>query len=190
MSELHIRDLSLHRNYRLLAIVWLLDATVCSSNSSYAYTSTHMFLTPQKPAGTVARSTLESEERLELIQLRVSEVAAAFKQAANTKELSDGRNNGDSELYSASLADSDERFQLWAGSLGASHPPSDPRSLQYRLRSAPQIAGRIYELLGSLIESLRYGMLYCPNEDLIVVFEKLTDELCIDSLERRPGMAV
>lgn len=66
---------------------------------------------------------------------------------------------GDSEheryhVHSAALNSSRERYQLWVGSLGGHHPSSDPRSLQTRLRYAPQVERRVLELLTALERDL------------------------------------
>ena len=55
------------------------------------------------------------------------------------------------------LKDSLERFRLWAGSLGAYHPATDPKSLDHRLRLAPQVSARVHELLSALQSELFSG---------------------------------
>jgi hypothetical protein len=60
-------------------------------------------------------------------------------------------------FHQSVFQDSLDRFRLWAGSLGALHSPSDPRSLEQRLRKAPQVKTRVNDLLAELSRSLREG---------------------------------
>jgi hypothetical protein len=61
------------------------------------------------------------------------------------------------QIHQSILQDNVDRFKLWAGSLGAFHPSSDPRSLAHRLRKAPQVRSRVNDLLAALSESLDEG---------------------------------
>lgn len=62
------------------------------------------------------------------------------------------------QLHQGVLLDNLDRFKLWAGSLGAFHSSSDPRSLEHRLRKAPQVRSRVNDLLAALSGSLHEGM--------------------------------
>ncbi|KAK0798267.1 hypothetical protein LTR75_009566 [Friedmanniomyces endolithicus] len=93
------------------------------------------------------------------ISRRVTRVSFAFEEAAHYVRCSDS-NHEHTNLHQDALSDSLERFNLWAGSLGAYHPSSDPRSLEHRLRNAPQVAVRVHELLdsleGGIVKALEY----------------------------------
>ena len=52
------------------------------------------------------------------------------------------------------LEDAFDRFQLWAGSVGASIDAQRKISLEWRLRDAPEIKERIVELQNDLVEAL------------------------------------
>lgn len=52
------------------------------------------------------------------------------------------------------LDDIQQRFRLWSGNIGALHPPWDPKSLEYRVRTVPKLEARFAELLGDLREDL------------------------------------
>jgi hypothetical protein len=58
------------------------------------------------------------------------------------------------QFHQSVLRDILDRFKLWAGSLGAFHSSLDPRSLEYRLRKAPQVRSRVHDLLAALSGSL------------------------------------
>lgn len=53
-----------------------------------------------------------------------------------------------------SSADSLSRFMIWAGHVGAHHAATDTRSIDYRLRDAPEIVDRLVEILKELDETL------------------------------------
>ena len=53
------------------------------------------------------------------------------------------------------IEDAFEKYQLWAGNLGAFHNSSDTRSLDFRFRSATPVKKRTLELLGELFDLLR-----------------------------------
>jgi hypothetical protein len=57
-------------------------------------------------------------------------------------------------LSSESLADICTRFQLWTGNLGVMHKATDPRALDRRLLSAPEVASRVREILEGLRDLL------------------------------------
>jgi hypothetical protein len=80
-----------------------------------------------------------------LLREKFSLTANAF--ASGTAE------NATTEL-NAGLTDAAERFQLWAGSVGAAVDPQRKVSLEWRLRDAPEIKDRIHELQSDLIEAL------------------------------------
>lgn len=65
-----------------------------------------------------------------------------------------GTAENDRPEISKGIADAAERFQLWAGSVGAAVDPQRKISLEWRLRDAPEIKERIYELQSDLIEAL------------------------------------
>lgn len=54
------------------------------------------------------------------------------------------------------LQDASERYQLWAGNLGALFQASDPRSLEHRLQHTPSVRQRVLELLNELIALLQH----------------------------------
>lgn len=56
------------------------------------------------------------------------------------------------------IDDSFTLYKLWAGNLGVFQAPTDTRSLDYRLRTEPEIRHRVLELLSSMKELLRSGM--------------------------------
>lgn len=51
-----------------------------------------------------------------------------------------------------------ERFDQWAGNLGALQQPSSPLSLEHRLRDAVLVSHYISDVLKSLCDSLHAGM--------------------------------
>jgi hypothetical protein len=57
-------------------------------------------------------------------------------------------------LSSERLADVCTRFQLWTGNLGVMHKPGDPRALDRRLLSAPEVASRVRDILEGLRDLL------------------------------------
>ena len=52
------------------------------------------------------------------------------------------------------LMDARTRFLLWTGNLGVMHKAEDPRALDRRLLDAPEVAGRVRDLLGDLQDLL------------------------------------
>ena len=52
------------------------------------------------------------------------------------------------------LLDIRTRFLLWSGILGVMHKPEDTRALDRRLLDAPEVAGRVREILGDLQDLL------------------------------------
>ena len=52
------------------------------------------------------------------------------------------------------LEDASQRFQLWAGSIGASAQAEKKISLDWRLRDAPDIKEQVEDLLDDLVEAL------------------------------------
>ena len=52
------------------------------------------------------------------------------------------------------LSDSLARFRIWAGNIGAWHGVHDPKSADAKLRSAPEVADRICELLEELADTI------------------------------------
>jgi len=52
------------------------------------------------------------------------------------------------------LLDIRTRFLLWSGNLGVMHKPEDSRALDRRLLDAPEVAGRVREILGDLQDLL------------------------------------
>ncbi|KAK3075789.1 hypothetical protein LTR53_000614 [Teratosphaeriaceae sp. CCFEE 6253] len=80
------------------------------------------------------------------------QVLEAFKHSASGAGHSrDTVRNG---VLSARLSDELDRFQLWAGNLGACHASGDSRSLTHRLRNAPELQRRALSLLNELIDLL------------------------------------
>ncbi|KAM3413518.1 hypothetical protein BST61_g11507 [Cercospora zeina] len=52
-----------------------------------------------------------------------------------------------------SLADSEARFRIWAGNIGAYHTPDDLNSADYRLRDTPLTIKRLTEILADVEET-------------------------------------
>lgn len=52
-----------------------------------------------------------------------------------------------------------ERFEQWAGNLGAFQDPESHLSLEYRLRDAASVSRRIFDILKNLFDSLHAGMI-------------------------------
>ena len=52
------------------------------------------------------------------------------------------------------LMDTRTRFLLWTGNLGVMHKAEDPRALDRRLLDAPEVAGRVRDILGDLQDLL------------------------------------
>jgi len=89
---------------------------------------------------------------------RIAEAAArcfASFQATATR-LHEHREDGSSA--DTQLTDCLSRYRIWASNLGAWHPRSDERSVDYRLRDVPEVEDRIAELLQELTET---------NEDIL-----------------------
>lgn len=57
-------------------------------------------------------------------------------------------------IYQATIIDSLERFQLWAGNIGAAVDPRKKISLEARLKDASEVKEQIYDLLCDLNEAL------------------------------------
>ncbi|GIZ45824.1 hypothetical protein CKM354_000897500 [Cercospora kikuchii] len=51
------------------------------------------------------------------------------------------------------LADTEARFRIWAGNIGAYHVQDDPKSADHRLRSAPIVTRRLIEVLADVEET-------------------------------------
>jgi hypothetical protein len=88
---------------------------------------------------------------------KVSGLISDFNRAMTGIRCDDSVHEQD-QLHQNNFQDSLDRFKLWAGSLGAFHSPSDPRSLEHRLRKAPQVRSRVNELLAALSGNICEGM--------------------------------
>lgn len=78
---------------------------------------------------------------------KIKEPAALF-----TLELSDIR-----------VLDEYKRYKVWAGNLGAHHPPPKRISLDYRLRDVAFYKQRVIEVLIDLQDSLKKGTHSSPH---------------------------
>jgi hypothetical protein len=85
---------------------------------------------------------------------KVSDLISDLDRAATDIVCNDTTHEQD-QFHQSVLRDNLDRFKLWAGSLGAFHSSSDPRSLEHRLRKAPQVKSRVHDLLAALSGSLR-----------------------------------
>jgi hypothetical protein len=88
--------------------------------------------------------------------IKVSGLISEFNRAIRDIRCDDSIHEHN-QLHQNVFQDSLDRFKLWAGSLGAFHSPSDPRSLEHRLRKAPQVKSRVTELLAALAGNLHEG---------------------------------
>ncbi|KAK3073076.1 hypothetical protein LTR53_005653 [Teratosphaeriaceae sp. CCFEE 6253] len=88
-------------------------------------------------------------------------VLEAFKRSISGAGFS--RDVSRSEGLSTRLSDELDRFQLWAGNLGACHPSGDSRSLTHRLRNAPELQQRTLGLLNELVDLLASGKAGSPR---------------------------
>jgi hypothetical protein len=88
--------------------------------------------------------------------IKVSGLIADLSRAVTDIRCDDTIHEQD-RVHQSVLQDNLDRFKLWAGSLGALHSPSDPRSLEHRLRKAPQVKTRVNDFLAELSRSLREG---------------------------------
>jgi hypothetical protein len=88
--------------------------------------------------------------------IKVSGLIANLRRAVIEIHCDDTIHEQD-RFHQSVLQDNLDRFNLWAGGLGALHSPSDPRSLEHRLRKAPQVKTRVNDLLAELSRSLREG---------------------------------
>jgi hypothetical protein len=85
--------------------------------------------------------------------IKVSNLITDLDRAATDTHCDDTAHEQD-QFHQSVLRDNLDRFKLWAGSLGAFHSSSDPRSLEHRLRKAPQVRSRVHDLLAALTRSL------------------------------------
>lgn len=65
-----------------------------------------------------------------------------------------GSNENGAELSTAALSDEYGRFKIWAANIGAFHPGTSSRSLDYRLREASQMGDQVEKILKDLKVSL------------------------------------
>ena len=84
---------------------------------------------------------------------RVKVCIQAFKQLTET--IPDKKVSGLNDLFSAQLGDQYGQFRVWAGNTGAHQIGRS--SLDYRLRDATQLQGRVLEILKDLEEYLVDG---------------------------------
>lgn len=57
-------------------------------------------------------------------------------------------------ISSDSVIDTQDRFKLWVGNIGAAHNPESKLSLESRLADAPELLEEVAELLDEHIEAL------------------------------------
>lgn len=60
-------------------------------------------------------------------------------------------------LHSRDVEQMQDRFNQWAGNLGALQSVASPKSLEYRLRDAPLVRGSILHNLADLSSSIQAG---------------------------------
>lgn len=87
----------------------------------------------------------------------VTRILSAFESTASSIACDDPTHQKN-RVHQDAVRDSLERFKLWNGSLGADHPPSDPKSLEYRLQTTPLVSKGLYELLSDLKDDLQKGV--------------------------------
>lgn len=78
-----------------------------------------------------------------------------FRCSLAEPEQTTKRSGEDTKAQVDAVEDAFEKYQLWAGNLGAFHPPGDTRSLDYRFRGAPHVRRRTVELLDELLDLLQ-----------------------------------
>lgn len=97
--------------------------------------------------GTINANHFETRSRFKSLLTAIKEPAALF-----TRELSD-----------ICVLDEYERYRVWAGNLGAHHPPQKRVSLDYRLRDAAFYKQRVIKVLIDLQDSLKKGTYSSPR---------------------------
>lgn len=88
---------------------------------------------PERKHCTVADRTRDANSRWSAIEKLDTELAASWRAVAINER---------------------SRFRLWSNNLGAGRPFEDQRSADHQLRAAPDIQGRIVQLLEELCEGL------------------------------------
>jgi hypothetical protein len=88
--------------------------------------------------------------------IKVWGLISDFDRAVTDTHCDDAVHEQD-QRHQCILRDNLDRFRLWAGSLGAFHQSSDSRSLDHRVRKAPQVKTRLGELLVALSENVQEG---------------------------------
>ncbi|KAI3543764.1 regulator of conidiation-1 [Colletotrichum filicis] len=73
------------------------------------------------------------------------------------QEFETSRNTWEHELTERDFAQLLERFEQWAGNLGALRQPSSKLSLDHRLRDSPTVRASIFSMLEDLNESAKMG---------------------------------
>lgn len=101
------------------------------------------------PAGDLAKMNLTSESRSIADRCRgVSESLVTLAQGKDTRQF---------PLLLPNLEDILDRFILWAGNMGAWHPPYSRMSLESRLSESPEVRQQISQLLIDLYEAIKDG---------------------------------
>jgi hypothetical protein len=101
----------------------------------------------------------ENSEMQSIAQL-TRETRESFAKLLEFLETAEGGLDG--KALRATLSDAFERFQLWAGNIGAAVDAHRKISLEWRLRDAAEIKEQICELQSDLIEALNDCM-WCPQ---------------------------
>jgi hypothetical protein len=89
---------------------------------------------------------LEISETARLCQHNFSSLISAAA-ASNVDDLGE-------TLNPPNVKQMQERFDQWAGNLGARQPATSPLSLEHRLRNSPVVRDAVLWLLGNLLDSL------------------------------------
>ena len=86
------------------------------------------------------------------VSTRVRRVHSGFQRMLNNIEAGSESEDSSVAARRAVIEDATERYQLWAGNLGAFHTAADSRSLDHRLQNAKSVRKRVSELLDELLE--------------------------------------
>jgi hypothetical protein len=82
---------------------------------------------------------------------KVSLVRGCLGRILNVIVQNEGRTHS---IRADDIRDLDDKFKLWVGNIGASHPPRSGLSLESRLLEAPEILLGVSILLDELLETL------------------------------------
>lgn len=65
-----------------------------------------------------------------------------------------GSNKNEAKLSTVAVSDEYGRFKIWAANIGAFHPGTSSKSLDYRLHEASQVGDQVKKILQDLKTSL------------------------------------